>query len=65
MKIKISNWLFKLLFPEQWEHMGHLVDDVIRLEAEQKGLQIQIAGLRYCVKVSSDTNTSTYRADER
>ena len=32
--MSISNFFFKLLFSGQWEHMGHLVDDVIRLESK-------------------------------
>ncbi len=33
--MSLSNFLFRLLFPKQWEHMGHLVDDVIRLERKE------------------------------
>ena len=35
MLLGISNFLFRLLFPKQWDHMGHLVDDVILLEGEE------------------------------
>ncbi len=31
-KIELSNFFFRLMFPKQWEHMGHLIDDIIRLE---------------------------------
>ena len=36
---KLSGWLFKWLFPREYEHMRHLVDDVIRLEREKLGLK--------------------------
>jgi hypothetical protein len=31
--------MFKLLFPEEYDYMSHLVDDVIRLEKENKTLK--------------------------
>jgi len=32
---KIKGWVFRHLFREDYEHMRHLVDDVIRLETRQ------------------------------
>ena len=40
MSIRIRNWLFKHLFPQEWDHMGHLVDDVIRLEQQNALLRV-------------------------
>ena len=36
---KLSGWLFMKLFPREYDHMRHLVDDVIRLEREKLGLK--------------------------
>ena len=36
--MKIRNFLFKLLFRKDYEHMRHLVDDVIILTKENEKL---------------------------
>ena len=42
--IKLDNFLHKLLFPGQSDHLEHLVDDVIRLERENKRLKQELVG---------------------
>jgi len=32
---KIKHWFFTILFPEEYEHLRHLIDDVIRLELDK------------------------------
>ena len=32
----MRDWLFRHLFPRQYDHMQHLVDDVIRLEQKRR-----------------------------
>ena len=36
----MKGWLFKRLFPGYYDHMRHLVSDVIRLETELAGWRV-------------------------
>jgi len=40
----IRDWLFRHLFPDEYDHMRHLVDDVIDLEIEKRKLSQELAG---------------------
>ncbi len=40
------SWLFKLLFRKDYEHMRHLVDDVIRLERDKSVLKVELSKTR-------------------
>ncbi len=40
----IGFWLFRHLFPGEYDHMRHLIDDVIYLEEENKILREKLAG---------------------
>lgn len=47
--IKIKKFLFKTFFSKDYDHMRHLVDDVIRLERENKELiSDKTRGCRNC-----------------
>lgn len=37
----IKTWVFKTFFHREWEHMGELVDDVIRLERDVARLELE------------------------
>lgn len=52
----MTNFLFKLLFPGQYAHMQHLIDDVVRLEREQKFLACQF---------ESDSTTEYLEAQQK
>ena len=41
-KYAISNWFFKLLFPQHWKDMHHLLEDVKRLEREKEKLNMVV-----------------------
>jgi len=36
---RLRHWLFKILFPMDYMHLRHLIDDVIELELENKRLR--------------------------
>lgn len=52
---KVSDWLFRHLFPCEYEHMRELVDDVIKLEAEKRQYQI----MQYAIQTISGSNSKT------
>ena len=59
--VRLREWLFKHLFPTDYEHMTHLVDDVIRLE-----LRLQREEEKYKrFLTSSDSNSKTYKIKEQ
>jgi len=51
MRLRISNFFFRLLFRGQWEHMRHLIDDVICLELEKQG--------KFKTKITTGSNSRT------
>ncbi len=57
--VKLSNWLFKLLFPKQWRHMRHLIDDVIYLEREKIELTNRIGPSSPKITMSSGCDNPT------
>ncbi len=46
----MRQWLFKTFFRGEYEHMTHLVDDVIRLEEEAMAMRETLARLYYLVQ---------------
>uniref|UniRef100_A0A6M3KM85 Uncharacterized protein n=1 Tax=viral metagenome TaxID=1070528 RepID=A0A6M3KM85_9ZZZZ len=48
---RLRTWLFKTLFRIEYDHMGELVDDVIRLELDKKKAN-------YTVQIISGTDNA-------
>ena len=61
--VRLREWLFQHLFPTDYEHMTHLVDDVIKLELRlqrEEGKDNRFDPLTY-----SDSNSKTYKIKEQ